>query len=62
MFLPSAAGCFAGSLFAQYDPKALEILDNVSDKYEKLNGFQADFVYTLNNDASRYQCRNQRTN
>lgn len=42
---------FAGSLFAQYDPKALEILDKVSGKYEKLNGFKADFVYTLNNEA-----------
>lgn len=42
---------FAGSLFAQYDPKALEVLDNVSEKYEKLNGFKADFVYTLKNDA-----------
>jgi outer membrane lipoprotein carrier protein len=42
---------FSGSLFAQYDPKALEILDEVSEKYEKLNGFNAEFVYTLSNDA-----------
>ncbi|MBW3545860.1 MAG: outer membrane lipoprotein carrier protein LolA [Bacteroidetes bacterium] len=36
---------------AQYDQKALGILDKVSEKYEKLSGFKADFVYTLNNDA-----------
>lgn len=42
---------FAGSLLAQYDPKAEEILDKVSTKYENLDGFKADFVYTLNNDA-----------
>lgn len=42
---------FGTSLFAQYDPKALEILDKVSEKHEKLNGFKADFVYTLSNEA-----------
>lgn len=46
---------FAGSLFAQYDAKALkalEVLDKVSSKYEKMNGFTADFVYTLKNDQA----------
>ena len=42
---------FTGSIFAQYDPKALEILDKVSQKFEKMNGFKADFIYTLNNEA-----------
>ena len=36
---------------AQYDQKALAVLDKASEKYEKLSGFKADFVYTLNNDA-----------
>jgi outer membrane lipoprotein carrier protein len=45
--------CFVGvfSANAQYDQKALGILDKVSEKYEKLNGFKADFVYTLNNES-----------
>ena len=45
--------CFVSLLSAnaQYDQKALGILDKASDKYEKLSGFKADFVYTLNNDA-----------
>ena len=45
--------CFASLMTAnaQYDQKALGILDKASEKYEKLSGFKADFVYTLNNDA-----------
>lgn len=46
---------FAGSLLAQYDAKALkaqEVLDKVSSKYEELDGFSADFVYTLYNKAT----------
>jgi outer membrane lipoprotein carrier protein len=45
--------CFVSLLTAnaQYDQKALGILDKASEKYEKLSGFKADFVYTLNNDA-----------
>lgn len=36
---------------AQYDQKALGILDKTSAKYENLSGFKADFIYTLTNDA-----------
>ena len=43
---------FAGSLFAQYDPKALEVLDKASAKYEKLDSFKADFTFTLTNEVS----------
>lgn len=45
--------CFVSLMTAnaQYDQKALGILDKASEKYEKLSGFKADFVYTLNNDA-----------
>ncbi|WP_017733140.1 LolA family protein [Nafulsella turpanensis] len=43
---------FAGSLFAQYDPKALEVLDKASEKYEKLKSFKADFTFTLNNEVT----------
>lgn len=34
---------------AQYDPQAKEILDQVSNKYSKMNAFTANFVNTLEN-------------
>ena len=39
---------FTTSLFAQQDPKAKEILDEVSRKYKSYNTIQADFEYILN--------------
>lgn len=39
-------------LFAQYDPEALKILDEMSAKYQKMNAFKADFSYTLESPAS----------
>ncbi|MBD3628327.1 MULTISPECIES: LolA family protein [Cyclobacterium] len=38
--------CFFQVSFGQNDPKAVEILDKVSDNYQKLNGFSAIFEYT----------------
>jgi len=35
--------------FSQYDPKALEILEEMSAKYNELSGFKAEFTYTLHN-------------
>lgn len=39
----------AGTLLAQKDPKALEILDAMSAKYQKIPSFTAKFTYTLEN-------------
>lgn len=36
---------------AQYDPKALEILDAMSKKYKAITSFEADISYTLTNDV-----------
>lgn len=41
--------CCCQVAMAQYDPQAKEILDRVSNKYSKMNGFKADFVNTLEN-------------
>jgi len=37
--------------FAQYDPKALEILDAVSKKYRSIPAFEANISYTLTNET-----------
>lgn len=41
--------CCCQVVMAQYDPQAKEILDQVSNKYSKMNGFTANFVNTLEN-------------
>lgn len=38
-------------LFAQYDPKALEILEAMSAKYKSLTSFEADLTSSLTNDT-----------
>lgn len=38
--------------FAQYDPKALEILDAMSKKYKEMSGFKAKFSFTLESPSS----------
>jgi outer membrane lipoprotein carrier protein len=40
---------FAGNGFAQYDSKALDILNAMSAKYKSIPSFKAKFTYTLNN-------------
>ncbi len=37
------------SLFAQYDDKALGILDKMSDKYKSISAYEASFTQTLEN-------------
>lgn len=37
--------------FAQYDPKALEILEAMAKKYKAVPAFEATFSYTLTNDV-----------
>ena len=39
------------SSFAQYDPTALGILDAMSSKYQELNSFKAQIVYSMVNDT-----------
>jgi len=39
--------------FAQYDPKALEILEAMSKKYKAIPAFEANFSYTLTNDMDK---------
>ncbi|CAN5444836.1 hypothetical protein BH09BAC3_BH09BAC3_30780 [soil metagenome] len=39
--------------FAQYDPKALEILEAMAKKYKGVPSFDANFSYTLTNDVEK---------
>ena len=41
------------ALVAQYDPKALEILEAMSKKYKLITAFEASFSYTLTNDIEK---------
>jgi len=38
---------------AQYDPKALEILDAMSKRFKSIQSFEANFAYTLTNDVEK---------
>lgn len=44
---------FAITVSAQYDPKALEILDAMSKKYKSMPAFEANISYTLTNDVEK---------
>jgi outer membrane lipoprotein carrier protein len=41
------------AVHAQYDPKALEILEAMSKKYKAIEAFQADISQTLTNDVEK---------
>ncbi len=41
------------SLWAQYDPKALEILEAMGKKYKATPSFEASFSYTLTNETEK---------
>jgi len=41
----------ASSVKAQYDPKALEILDRMSATYNEIDAFKAEFTHSLVNDT-----------
>ncbi|MDZ4714492.1 MAG: outer membrane lipoprotein carrier protein LolA [Cytophagales bacterium] len=41
------------TLWAQYDPKALEILEAMSNRYKKTPSFEANFSYTLTNETEK---------
>ncbi len=38
---------------AQYDPKALEILEAMSKKYKSIPAYETNFSYTLTNDVEK---------
>jgi len=40
-------------LLAQYDPKALEVLDAMSKKYKAVPAFEANIAYTLTNEVEK---------
>jgi outer membrane lipoprotein carrier protein len=44
---------FVKITFAQYDPKALEILDAMSKKYKSIPAFEANISYTLTNETEK---------
>ncbi len=44
---------FVKITFAQYDPKALEILDAMSKKYKGIPAFEANISYTLTNETEQ---------
>jgi len=50
-FLAAILLAFVHSSFAQYDPKALEILEAMGEKYKALAAYEANFTYALTNDV-----------
>ena len=53
LFFLTLFSSFAGGLFAQYDPKALEILEAMAKKYRLIPSFEANFSYTLTNEVEK---------
>jgi len=51
--LAAFLACSAYIGFAQYDPKALEILEAMSKKYKAIPAFEANFSYTLTNETDK---------
>ncbi len=45
--------CLIFPVRAQYDPKALEILEAMSKKYKAIPSFEANFSYTLTNETEK---------
>jgi outer membrane lipoprotein carrier protein len=41
------------SSFAQYDPKALQVLEAMSSKYKAIPAFEANIAYTLTNEVEK---------
>jgi outer membrane lipoprotein-sorting protein len=39
------------AVMAQYDPKAREVLDKMSNKYQEISSFRADVSYSLSNET-----------
>ena len=44
---------FPNFVFAQFDPKAEELLNAVSKKYEAIKSYKAEFTYELENQQAK---------
>ena len=53
LFFITILSTLSSGLFAQYDPKALEILEAMAKKYKVIPSFEANFSYTLTNDVEK---------
>ena len=53
LFFLAAFALVAQGAFAQYDPKALEILEAMGRKYKAIPSFEANFSYTLSNEVEK---------
>jgi outer membrane lipoprotein-sorting protein len=53
LFFVTILSLVANGLFAQYDPKALEILEAMAKKYRVIPSFEANFSYTLINEVEK---------
>jgi outer membrane lipoprotein carrier protein len=53
LILSLLAAFLTFSVSAQYDPKALEILDAMSKKYKSIPAFEANIACTLTNDVDK---------
>jgi outer membrane lipoprotein-sorting protein len=53
LLLACLALVLAFTASAQYDPKALEILDAMSKKYKSIQAYETNFSYTLINDVEK---------
>lgn len=49
IFILLVLSAFAHFSNAQYDPKALEVLDEMSEKFSRLGAFKAEFTHALEN-------------
>jgi outer membrane lipoprotein-sorting protein len=50
-FLAAILLVLVKATFAQYDPKALEILEAMGEKYKSMPSYEANFSYALTNDV-----------
>jgi outer membrane lipoprotein carrier protein len=50
-FLAAILLVLVKATFAQYDPKALEILEAMGEKYKSIPSYEANFSWTLTNDV-----------
>lgn len=53
LLLIAISFAFIQSSQAQYDPKALEILEAMSEKYKAMGAFEANISYTLTNEVDK---------
>ena len=52
-FLAALALILSFQAFSQYDPKALQTLEAMSNKYKNIQAFEANIAYTMTNDVEK---------